>query len=139
MTSLLIKTLTAPPPESKPAAPSAPGELRRVYLICDAKDEQDFVGMHQENLKLCDGILIYFGQASAQWAEMKLMDLLKAQGFGREKPWLSQAVYLAPPDHRRKGRFRSHQVDVIREQAGFNSVSLTGFVAQMKSASGGSP
>ncbi len=156
--SLVIKTLTAPPPEPTPVAPATAGELRRVYLICDAKDEQaiepmedylydqglevkipifegdeqDFVGMHQENLKLCDGVIIYFGQASAQWAEMKLMDLLKAQGFGREKPWLSQAVYIAPPDHRRKERFRSHQVDVIRQQAGFDPALLAAFMVKLK-------
>src|SRR5713101_5453531 len=46
-------------------------------------------------------------EASAQWVEMKLMDLLKAPGYGRTKPWLAQAVYIAPPDHRRKERFRT--------------------------------
>ncbi len=155
--NLVVKHLTAPPP-TKQAVAQAPDQVKRIYLICDQQDEQaiepledylydggfevkvpifegeeeSFVQIHQENLKLCDGVIIYFGQASAQWVEMKLMDLLKAPGYGRAKPWFAQAVYLAPPDHRRKERFRSHAVEVVREVGGFQPQTLATFVNQLK-------
>jgi serine/threonine protein kinase len=155
--TLVLRILTAPPPE-RPAPAPAGNDLRRIYLVCDAADEHaiepledylydqglevkapvfggdadEFVRMHVENLKLCDAVLIYFGQASPQWVEVKLMDLLKAQGYGREKPWQAQAVYVGPPDHRRKERFRSHAVEVIREAAGFQAEFLRAFVQRVQ-------
>jgi hypothetical protein len=155
--SLVIKQLTAPPPALK-AVPATTG-ARRVYLVCDRQDEAavepiedflfeqgfevkvpvfdadeaSFLQFHQENLRLCDAVLIYFGQASLQWVEFKLLDLLKAPGYGRTMPWLGQAVYLAPPDHRRKQRFRPRSIDVIREESGFQPALLQGFVAQLQS------
>jgi hypothetical protein len=134
--------------------------VKRVYVICDRQDvaavepledhfyasglevkvpifegdEETFARIHQETLKLCDAVLIYFGQASAQWVEMKLMDLLKAPGYGRTKPWLAQAVYLAPPDDRRKERFRTRSADVIREAGGFDPALLQSFVSRLRDA-----
>jgi hypothetical protein len=156
--NLVLKHLTTPPP-TVPPVDQTPGTVKRIYLICDRQDEEamepledylyeqgfdvkvpifegeedSFLQMHQDNLKLSDGVIIYFGQASAQWAEMKLMDLLKAPGYGRVKPWLAQAVYLAPPDHRRKERFRTRSADVIRQGAGFQSSLLEAFVKRMNS------
>jgi len=160
--SLVVKHLTSPPPEPKPPTPVA-AAVRRVYLVCDAKDERavepiedylysqdfevkvpvfegdsdEFMRMHQEQLSLCDAVLIYYGEASAQWVEMKLMDLLKAPGYGRQRPWAARAVYVAPPEHRRKDRFRSHDLEVIRESQGFDSALLEGFVERLRSAAVG--
>ena len=50
--------------------------------------------IHQENLRRCDASIIYFGQATEDWINTKLQDLLKAPGFGREKPLEVKAVYL---------------------------------------------
>jgi hypothetical protein len=52
-----------------------------------------------------------------------------------------QAVYLAPPDHRRKERFRTRSADVIREVAGFQPALLEPFANRLKAAgmTGGQP
>jgi hypothetical protein len=164
--TLVVKHLTAPPP-APPPLPACADQVKRVYLICDQQDEkavepledflyeqgfevkvpifegeqEAFLQIHLENLKLSDAVIVYFGQASLQWVEMKLMDLLKAPGYGRAKPWLVQAVYLAPPDHRRKERFRTHSADVIREVAGFQPALLEPFANRLKAAgmTGGQP
>ena len=57
---------------------------------------------HQDNLKFCDGVLIFFGAASGQWVEMKLMDLLKAPGYGRTKPLTAKAWSRTNSPVRRK-------------------------------------
>ena len=129
----------------------------RIYLICDQQDEEAvepiedflydqgyevktpqfdgdedaFVQAHQDNLRFCDGILIYFGNASGQWVDMKLMDLLKAPGYGRTKPLTAKAVYVAPPDNRRKARFRTRTADVIQGGNSINPDDFKSFFEKM--------
>jgi len=142
---------------SKGAAGSAP----KLYLICDARDEaaiealEDYLFaqgievclpafdgsdadaelLHQENLRSCDAVLVYYGSAPKAWVDIKLRELLKAAGYGRESPIAHQAVYVAPPDDHRKERFRSHQAAVIRGPEKFVPVpELDTFVGSVKEA-----
>lgn len=95
-------------------------KTKMIYLIADKRDvseiddiqaylkkqgfnvvspsyEGDLVDLryiHQENLRRCDASIIYFGQATEDWIKTKLQDLLKAPGFGREKPLTAKAVYF---------------------------------------------
>jgi serine/threonine protein kinase len=150
------------PPEEKPkAAVSAksPGGAPKLYLICDPKDEAavepledylfaqglevmlpafdgddaDAAALHQDNLLTCDGVLVYYGAAPKAWVDIKLRELLKATGYGRQAPIEVQAVYIAPPEDRRKERFQSHQAGVIRQPGEFQSCAeLDTFISQIK-------
>jgi hypothetical protein len=65
--------------------------------------------------------------------DIKLRELLKAAGYGREAPIAVQAVYIAPPDDRRKDRFHSHQAVVIRQPGEFEpGAELDRFVSRIK-------
>jgi serine/threonine protein kinase len=158
----LIRRLS--PPEKKPqaAAPSKPAAgAPKLYLICDAKDEAhvealedylfdqglevslpafdgadaDAAALHQENLCVCDAVLIYYAAAPKAWVDIKLRELLKAAGYGREKPIAVQAVYIAPPHDHRKERYRSLQASVIRQEDEFTpSSELDAFISQVKEA-----
>jgi serine/threonine protein kinase len=156
----LIRRLA--PPEEKPKA-AAPAKSRsgapKLYLICDPKDESavealedylfaqglevmlpafdgndaDAAALHQDNLLTCHGVLVYYGAAPKAWVEIKLRELLKATGYGRETPIVVQAVYIAPPDDRRKERFQSHQAGVIRQTGHFApGAELDTFIGQIK-------
>lgn len=158
----LIRRLTPPEEKPKVAPPAkASGGAPKLYLICDHKDEADVealedylfdqgmevclpafdgddaaaASLHQENLLSCDAVMNYYGAAPKAWVDIKLRELLKAAGYGREKPIQVQAVYIAGADDRRKERFRSHQASVIRQANGFAaSPELEEFVAQVKGA-----
>ena len=144
------------PEEALPEAPE--GAARMLYLICDPKDqeavepiEDHFFDLgyevkvspedgdaklrgeiHRQTLTLCDGVLIYFGQASHQWVEMTLMDIMKAPAYGRKRPLDAQAVYIASPFNRRKERFRTRSALVIREEDdAFTPSALNSFVHQL--------
>ena len=95
-------------------------ESKMIYLIADKRDvrsinqlreyleaqgynvvspsyEGDLVDLryiHQENLRRCDASIIYYGDATEEWIKTKLQDLLKAPGFGRDKPMEAKAVYF---------------------------------------------
>jgi hypothetical protein len=156
----LIRRLA--PPQDKPAdvSPARAGEkLPKLYLICDPRDEAnvealedylfdqglevalpafdgddaDAAALHQENLLTSEAVLIYYGAAPRAWVDIKLRELLKAAGYGRQTPADVQAVYIAPPDDRRKARFRSHQARVIRQAEAFApSAELDAFIRQVK-------
>jgi hypothetical protein len=109
---------SAPAPVSRPAPAS-----HRVYLICERTDlaavkpiqeylrgqgfavqlplmegeEQELREDHQNELAVCDAALIYYGSARQAWLRAKLRDFWKAPGWGRTKPFLAQAVLVAPP------------------------------------------
>ena len=53
---------------------------------------------HEENLRTCDAVLIYFGAANEVWLRRHLRDIQKAAGFGRVAAAPATAVYLGPPD-----------------------------------------
>ena len=78
--------------------------------------EVEVSAMHRKNLQICDGVLVYFGAGTKAWVEMKLMDVRQAPGYGRDKPILVKTVYVAPPDDRRKARFRTHAAEVVRQE-----------------------
>jgi serine/threonine protein kinase len=158
----LIRRLSPPEEKPKQAAPSrAAGGPPKLYLICDPKDEPqvealedylfdqgldvslpafdgadaDAAALHQENLRTCDAVLVYYGAAPKAWVDIKLRELLKAAGYGRERPITVQAVYVAPPHDHRKERYRSHQAGVIRQPDGFApGPELDAFVGQVKGA-----
>ncbi len=159
----LIRRLTPPEEKPKAAAPAkSPGGAPKLYLICDPKDEAtvealedylfaqglevmlpafdgedaDVAALHQDNLLTCNAVLIYYGAAPKAWVDIKLRELLKAAGYGRPAPIAVQAVYIAPPDDRRKERFQSHQADVIRQPGEFQpSAELDAFVGRIKEVS----
>jgi hypothetical protein len=158
----LIRRLSPPEEKPKQAAPSkAAGGPPKLYLICDPKDEAqvealedylferglevslpafdgadaDAAALHQENLRTCDAVLVYYGAAPKAWVDIKLRELLKAAGYGRERPITVQAVYVAPPHDHRKERYRSHQAGVLRQLDEFTPNSeLDAFVSQVKEA-----
>ncbi|MCI0751282.1 MAG: hypothetical protein L0Y35_05555 [Flammeovirgaceae bacterium] len=47
---------------------------------------------HINNLRSFDAAIIYKGKVNDQWVRMKVLDLLKAPGFGRVKPIKGKAV-----------------------------------------------
>jgi hypothetical protein len=156
----LIRRLA--PPEEKPKATApvrSPTGAPKLYLICDPKDESavepledylfaqglevmlpafdgddaDAAALHQDNLLTCHAVMVYYGAAPKAWVDIKLRELLKSTGYGRESPIAVQSVYIAPPDDRRKERFQSHQAGVIRQPGEFTPCAELGtFISQIK-------
>jgi class 3 adenylate cyclase len=159
----LIRCLTPPeekpkPPQS-PASRTGTSGAPKLYLVCDPKDEaeaealEDYLfdqglevclpafdgddaaaaALHQENLLTCDAVLVYYGTAPRAWVDIKLRELLKAAGYGRETPIHVQGVYVAPPVDHRKERYRSHQATVIHQPGAFApGPELDAFVSRIR-------
>lgn len=102
-----------------------------VVIPLFSGSETEVSEAHMENLRICDGVLIYFGSATRQWVNMKLNNLIKASGFGRSKPITATSILVAPPESRHKERFRSHLADII-QIPGNDFSALEPFVTQIK-------
>ena len=83
---------------------------------------------------MCDSVLIYYGAGGRSWVEMKVMDLMQAPGFGRTKPFDTKVVLIAPPEDRRKSRFKTHFAEVLTQSGDFTSDCIASFINQAKSA-----
>ncbi len=96
-------------------------------------EEADIKQAHIEKMIHCDAVLIYYGNADRSWVDMKLMNLMKAPGYGRENPFTAKTVYLAPPMDRRKQRYRTHSADVVVQEGDeFNPGLLESFISTIK-------
>ena len=85
-----------------------------VVIPAFSGTEAEISEAHMQNLRSCDGVLIYFGSATRQWVNMKLNNLIKAAGQGRSKPISATAIFVAPPESRHKERFRSHLAEIVK-------------------------
>ncbi|NEQ54721.1 MAG: hypothetical protein F6K11_32105, partial [Leptolyngbya sp. SIO3F4] len=77
-------------------------------------------------LRQCDAVLIYYGQdASGLWLKRRQL-ALKKTFYGRKKPLLAQAVYVAASDKPVKA-----DIPVIQEADQFTPTVLQPFLAQV--------
>ncbi len=83
---------------------------------------------HIENLVNCKAAIVYNGKVSKQWIAMKLLDLLKAPGFGKNKPLQHKAVLSAsvfqPDDF-----MKNNRIQVIQLQDSLMQAELNEFLA----------
>ncbi|MBS1809643.1 MAG: TIR domain-containing protein [Acidobacteria bacterium] len=133
-----------------------------VYLICDkadlaslqsvqdglydlgleplppptGSDEALISQYHKEMLLDCDAVLIHYGSANEMWLRMKLRELQKLAGYGRAKPMLAKAVYVASPQTDQKLRFKTHEAMTITNFGDFTPTALAPFVNQILQAKG---
>jgi hypothetical protein len=107
-----------------------------VMLKAFEGDAESVFEAHKQKLIDCDAALIYYGNGEDAWLDMQLADLKKSSGYGRQKPFKSKTVYIVAPETRHKQRYRSHEVEVIKNFGKFSPQSLTGFVNRLKGQGG---
>jgi len=76
-------------------------------------DETDIREYHDENLRACEGVIIFFGAANEAWVRRKMRELQKAAGYGRTLPPPALAICLLDPRTPEKDRFRTHEGTVL--------------------------
>lgn len=113
-------------------------DSKHVYLMHNKADESDIVKIkkqiekngfkvlvpefegelldlrqkHIDNLRNFDVALIYKGNVNDQWVQMKILDILKAPGFGRNKPILGKAI-IGPAGVTIKSDTYNKEVEII--------------------------
>jgi hypothetical protein len=145
---------TAHPPASQAESTSHP----RLYVINDQRDseavcpwidhlfehfevlqsvfegdEAEIREYHDENLRNCDAVLIFYGSTNELWVRRKLREIQKAPGYGRTKPAPAVGIVVAPARTPEKERFRTHEAMVLPQFDGLSPDTLLQFIATVKS------
>lgn len=55
------------------------------------------MGKHRQNLIESEAVLIYSTNQNQTWLQSKIMDCLKAPGYGKKQSFLAKAVLTAQP------------------------------------------
>lgn len=84
---------------------------------------------HIDNLRLFDGAIIFKGKVNDQWVRMKVLDLLKAPGFGRSKPIQGKAIVSEMP----LDSYKSQDVTLISGDSNKSIDSVKNFLQEIKS------
>ena len=95
--------------------------------------ESEVSAIHIQSLQDCDAVLIYYGTCAKSWVDIKLRELTKALGYRDGQPIDLRAVYIAPPEDRRKTRFKTLSAEIIRQADGnLDFASLENLAARIK-------
>jgi Domain of unknown function (DUF4062) len=145
--------------QPKSSMDAAGGSCRQIYLIYDQRDaasvssyadalfdqgfdvlhptfegdEADVRQCHEESLRVCDGVLIFFGSANEGWVRRKLREVQKSVGYGRTGPLPTVAISCVGAKTAEKERFRTHEAPVMFQMDCFSPDMLQSFVSRIKS------
>ncbi len=90
------------------------------------------ISSHRRNLADCDAALIYYGEDNQQWIKMKLIDLVKAPGFGRKKPMLAKGVLSSVKDSTVGVNVKVNDLTIIETPGSFSAESVDTFLDKIK-------
>ena len=102
----------------------------KVLLPAFEGDLLDVRKQHIENLRNFDGAIIFKGKVNDQWVRMKVLDLLKAPGFGRKKPIKGKAILSSSQPTSTMESFRSQNVTLISGEQPKSIESLKVFLQE---------
>ena len=91
-------------------------------------DEREVRKAHEDALRLCDGVLLFYGAGSEAWLRRKLTEVQKSPGTGRTKALPEVCVCQAPPRTPAKEQFRTHYASVVPQWNGVDAAALRPFV-----------
>lgn len=140
------------------SSPAANPDILRIYAIYDQRDvevahpwvdflfdqrfevlqplfegdEAEIREYHEDNLRSCDGALIFYGSGNECWLRRKLREIQKSPGYQRTKPLPTIAISLITPKTPDKERFRTHEAFVIPQFDGFSPDPLSQFLAGLQ-------
>jgi hypothetical protein len=100
-------------------------------------DETDIREYHDDNLRTCDGVIIFFGVANEACVRRKMRELQKAAGYGRTLPAPALAICILEPRTPEKDRFRTHEGTVLHAWTAGAVDSLGPFVARVRAGDKG--
>ncbi len=83
---------------------------------------------HIDNLRNFDGAIIFKGKVNDQWVRMKVLDLLKAPGFGRKKPIQGKA--LVAPENVNLDNYKNQNMTLISGEKNRSLETLKNFLKE---------
>jgi len=89
-----------------------------VLLPMFEGDIMEVRSKHRANLNACDSCLIFSDLVSEQWIKSKVLDILKAPGFGRKKNMNGKAIYITNDKPVDQEYYERYHFSVVRNTSG---------------------
>ncbi len=102
----------------------------KVLMPAFEGDLLDVRKKHIENLRNFDAAIIFKGKVNDQWVRMKVLDLLKAPGFGRKKPIKGKAILSSTLPNALAESYKSQNMTLISGDPGRSMESLKTFLQE---------
>jgi len=101
--------------------------------ICSlaAEDEKTTREAHEENLRLCDASIIFYGTSGEFWLRAKMNDFYKILN-PRAEPARARAIYIAAPETDHKRRFQTREALLMRNFQEFSGDTLQPFLEALR-------
>jgi hypothetical protein len=100
-------------------------------------DESELRSYHQENLRSCDGALIFHGAGNEMWLRGKLREIKKSVGYGRAQPVRAVGICLIAPRTPEKESFLTHEAMLIPQWDGVSADGLQPFLSRLQTDADG--
>jgi hypothetical protein len=133
-------------------------EPLRVYLICDQMDDAEVEPLanhlfdqrievilplrdedrtevkqfHTEQLRICDGVLIYYGQAKSSWMMTNLNELRKLPAYRDPNRLPAKSIFIGGQPTPHKESFRTLEATVIKRYGDFSPDAIAPFIEQVR-------
>jgi len=88
---------------------------------------------HIDNLRNFDAAIIYRGKVNEQWVRMKVLDLLKAPGFGRKKPIQGKAIFTTPGSRLNLDAFKNQNLRIVESDLRDSEKSIKSLLQEFNS------
>lgn len=88
---------------------------------------------HIDNLRNFDAAIIYRGKVNEQWVRMKILDLLKAPGFGRKKPIQGKAIFTTPGSRLNLDVFKNQNLRIVESDLRDSEKSIKSLLDEFNS------
>lgn len=102
-------------------------------------DEAEIREYHEESLRSCDAVVIFYGSAPEVWLRRKLREVQKSVGYGRVKPSPAIAICLITPRTPDKEQFRTHEALLVPQWDGVSPEVWQPFLDRVTGAAGSGP
>lgn len=161
----ILELLATSPGPDEPETPADEGAgAATVYLVCDERDldavgpledflfergyevvlplfdgdETEIREEHEECLRSCAAVLVYYGAGNEAWQRRMTREVRKSAGYGRSGPPPPAAIYVAAPETAQKQRLRTREALVLRQQgAAFAPEDLEPLLSMLPGDGGG--
>jgi hypothetical protein len=86
---------------------------------------------HKETLRICDAVLVYWGNSDHAWFREKLRELIQARGWRESRNFLAKALYITAPVTPERQAYERHEDFVFLQFDGFSPEPLAPFLRRL--------